>query len=208
MPSRSIAVVGGGISAAQVALEHASRGHRVDLISRHAVRLRQYDCDPGWFGPKFMDDFDQLESLAERRRAITRARHRGSMPADVRSSLLAATDAGRVIQHFGRVEDLVLGEDHLQLRLEGRALGVDVDELVLATGYAPWRPGGELVAALAARAPLPLSPCGYPVVDRALRWHPRIHVTGSLAELELGPIARNIAGARRAADRILASTNS
>ena len=38
--------------------------------------------------------------------------------------------------------------------------------------------------------------CGYPIVDRSLAWHPSIHVTGPLAELELGPTARNIHGAR------------
>ncbi|MCH2107642.1 MAG: hypothetical protein MK291_13495, partial [Planctomycetes bacterium] len=35
------------------------------------------------------------------------------------------------------------------------------------------------------------------------RWHPRVFVSGALAELELGPTARNIAGARRSADRIV-----
>ena len=45
--------------------------------------------------------------------------------------------------------------------------------------------------------------CGYPIVDSELRWHPRIYVSGPLAELELGPVSRNIAGARRAGDRIV-----
>jgi hypothetical protein len=43
----------------------------------------------------------------------------------------------------------------------------------------------------------------YPIVDRALRWHPGIHVTGPLAELEIGPPARNILGARLSAERLL-----
>ena len=43
---------------------------------------------------------------------------------------------------------------------------------------------------------------GYPIIDPSLRWHPR-YVTGPLAELELGPSSRNIAGARRAGERIL-----
>ena len=48
---------------------------------------------------------------------------------------------------------------------------------------------------------LPAAPCGYPIVDRCLRWHPRLFVTGALAELEIGPVARNIIGARLAGDR-------
>ncbi len=39
------------------------------------------------------------------------------------------------------------------------------------------------------------------LVDAALRGHPRIHVSGPLAELELS--SRNVAGARRAANRIV-----
>ena len=54
-------------------------------------------------------------------------------------------------------------------------------------------------------ASLPCASCGYPVVDKALRWHPRVYVSGPLAELELGPSSRNISGARRAAERLVAA---
>jgi len=47
--------------------------------------------------------------------------------------------------------------------------------------------------------------CGYPIVDSLLRWHPQIHVSGPLAELEIGPVSRNIVGARLAALRLLGS---
>jgi len=60
-----------------------------------------------------------------------------------------------------------------------------------------------MVDELVHSARLPCASCGYPIVDQALRWHPRVHVSGPLAELELGPSARNIAGARRAGDRIV-----
>jgi hypothetical protein len=40
------------------------------------------------------------------------------------------------------------------------------------------------------------------VVSKALRWARGLYVMGPLAELELGPTARNIAGARKAADRL------
>jgi len=55
----------------------------------------------------------------------------------------------------------------------------------------------------------PMEFCGYPIVDRDLRWgHPRIFVSGALAELELGPSARNIAGARLAAERIVQASRT
>ena len=50
---------------------------------------------------------------------------------------------------------------------------------------------------------LPCSECGYPLVSEGLEWAPRLHVMGALAELEIGPIARNISGARHAAERIV-----
>ena len=51
-------------------------------------------------------------------------------------------------------------------------------------------------------ASLPVAPCGFPIVDSALRWHTHIHVSGPLAELELGPVSRNVSGAQRAGDRL------
>ncbi|MCG8455952.1 MAG: hypothetical protein MI919_06680, partial [Holophagales bacterium] len=63
--------------------------------------------------------------------------------------------------------------------------------------------GGQMLDRLVSELELPCASCGYPVVDPWLRWHPRIQVSGPLAELELGPASRNIAGARRAGDRLI-----
>jgi len=62
-----------------------------------------------------------------------------------------------------------------------------------------------MVNELVRSAALPCATCGFPVLDAALRWHPRIYVSGPLAELQIGPVARNIAGAQRASDRIMAT---
>jgi len=42
-------------------------------------------------------------------------------------------------------------------------------------------------------------------VDKTLCWSPGLYVMGTLAELEMGPIAANIAGARQAARRLAAA---
>ena len=83
-----------------------------------------------------------------------------------------------------------------------------VDRVILATGFSTARPGGQMIDALIKSASLPLAPCGYPVVDEMCRWHPDIYVTGPLAELALGPASRNIAGARRAGDSIIAALDA
>ncbi|MEM9378952.1 MAG: FAD/NAD(P)-binding protein [Planctomycetota bacterium] len=201
---REVAVVGGGITAAQVALRLARDGHQVALISRHPVRIRQYDSEPGWFGPKHMRGFERLRDLRARRDSISGGRHRGSMPPDVHAALEAASARGDVQRYEAEIEEVDGQDGRLRISLAGGE-AVDVDGALLATGVAPGRPGGELVDGLVATASLPCAPCGYPVLDAALRWHPRIHVTGPLAELTIGPVARNIAGARRAADRIVGS---
>jgi hypothetical protein len=43
------------------------------------------------------------------------------------------------------------------------------------------------------------------VVDRTLAWAPGLHVSGALAELEVGPVARNIIGARLASEGVTAT---
>ncbi len=206
-PREVVAVVGGGISAAQVALRLAAEGHAVHLVARHALREHQFDSDPGWVGPKLMQGF-AAERDPERRRAMIReARHRGSMPPDVRRALRAAIDDGRIHWHLAEVDGLEQPGTELRLRLAGGD-ALQVGRVLLATGFSPERPGGALVDELVASASLPCARCGYPIVDRGLRWHPRVRVTGPLAELELGPASRNITGAQRAGERLIASLHS
>ncbi|MEL6182661.1 MAG: FAD/NAD(P)-binding protein [Myxococcota bacterium] len=197
----TVAIVGGGLSAAQVALRLSKEHHRVHLISRHALRQHQFDSDPGWLG-KHMFRFSQERSFDRRRAMISDARHRGSVPPDIRNALRRAINKGRITWHETEIEDAVVGRDGLRLCL-AHADDLDVDRVLLATGFASERPGGAMVDELIASASLPCARCGYPIVDAALRWHSRIVVSGPLAELELGPISRNIAGARRAGARLI-----
>lgn len=200
---RHALVVGGGISAVQLALALAEReAGAVTLLTRHPLREAQFDSDPGWLGPRFLTDFAKLRDLGRRRAEIDAARKRGSASRDVLVALRRARKAGRITLLHDEVVrarfDRSLGPE---LWLRGGKL-VHADRVVLATGFERRRPGRWLDAAIA-RERLPLADCGFPIVDAALRWHPRIHVSGPLAELEIGPVARNIAGARMAAQRIV-----
>ncbi|MEM1182749.1 MAG: FAD/NAD(P)-binding protein [Acidobacteriota bacterium] len=203
-PEENILVVGGGISAAQLALRLAVGGRTVDLVRRHPSRVHDFDSDPGWLGPKLMPGFRQERCPTRRRQILQRARYRGSVTPEVHRALKAAVSSGRVHIHEEDVVALRTHDDAVELAL---ASGQELkgDRLVLATGFAGRRPGGEMLDRLAAEFDLPCASCGYPVVDPWLRWHPRIQVTGPLAELELGPVSRNIAGARRAGDRMMSA---
>ncbi len=200
-PSK-VAIVGGGISAVQAALRLQGEGHSVHLVSRHSVRTHQFDSAPGWLGPKLMNGFRRESCLEARRTMIRDARYRGSVPPTVRAHLRTAIDQGAIAWHEASVETVHATRDKATLVLsDGNSL--ELDRLLLATGMSQERPGGALVDELIETANLPVARCGFPVVDRALRWHPRIHVSGALAELELGPTSRNIAGARRAGERLV-----
>lgn len=200
----TVVVLGGGITAGQVALRLTRDGHRVHMVSSHDLREHQFDSDSGWLGPKYMEGFRREPSLERRRTLITKARHLGSVPPGVHRALRRAIGSGALGWYRGTVTRMASTGDGIELQLDsGTAL--EAHRLILATGFASRRPGGALLDEMIASAALPCASCGYPVADAALRWHPRVHVSGPLAELELGPTARNIAGARQAGDRIVTS---
>ena len=198
----TIAVVGGGISAGQVALRLQKQGNEVHLVSRHEIREHQFDSDPGWLGPRYMNGFSEERDLSNRRKMITHARHRGSLPPDVNNSLQQAMICDEITRHESEISNLKLMDDGASLEMNDGSV-LQVHRILLATGFAPNRPGGKFVDQLIEAASLPCSECGYPIVDETLCWHPGIYVSGPLAELEIGPSSRNISGARRAAKRIV-----
>ncbi len=203
---KSVAILGGGISAAQLAVRLADAGKTVTIIARHFPREHDFDSEPGWIGPKYMRGFAAVQDPGVRRHIISKARHRGSMPPDVKRALTRAQNAGSVRWTVGALMGGTVHGGSMVLALDGEQADVEVEALVLATGFSSRRPGGEMLDKLVAEHDLPVAECGYPLVDDQLRWHPRVFVTGPLAELELGPTARNLTGARRAADRVVAAS--
>ncbi len=201
-----IGVVGGGISAGQFALSLLGRGCPVTLLMRHPFRVEELDADPGWVGPKELRAFHAVEDPAARRRMIQAARHRGSMPEEVVGRLRAAQGS----EHFSLKEGAEVEGGRAAPGREGawevEVAGVPpvvVSSVVLATGVGCGRPPGEeWIGGFATELELPRAPCGYPVPDAALQWGEGLHLSGSLAELELGPVARNIVGARMAGTRL------
>ena len=201
---QKVVVLGGGISAAQVAVRVARTGRTVTVLSRHAPREQQFDSDPGWVGPKNMRGFSEIQDHRRRREIIRKARHRGSMPKDVLLDLRRALANEDLSWQLGSLEGGTV-EDGGAMRLTctGTSEELRADALLLATGFCSRRPGGAMVDMLVAENDLPVSDCGYPIVDKSLQWHPGLYTTGPLAELELGPVSRNITGGRRAAERLV-----
>lgn len=197
-----VVIVGGGLTAVQTALSLARTGkNQVTLLSRHRLRAHHFDADPGWMGPKYLNAFNSEPSYEKRREMILSARFRGSAPKDVLRQLDTEIAAGRVKLHIGEATAANFEQERFFLSLaDGGCL--EAEAMLLATGFIRKRPGGSAIDELIERYALQTAPCGFPIVDRALRWHPRIAVMGPLAELEVGPTSRNIVGAQRAAVRI------
>jgi thioredoxin reductase len=194
-------VLGGGLSAAQAALRLMEEAPgRVALLSRHPLRVHAFDSDPGWQG-SFLPAFRREGDLARRRAIIQRARHRGSLPQEVARAVGRAVQQGQLRHLQDQVEGAEASGSGITLRLQ-RGGALTAARLYLATGFRPERPGGAFLDRAIAELGLRCASCGYPVVDPVLQWRPALHVTGPLAELELGPVARNIVGAQLSAARL------
>ena len=199
-----LVIVGGGISAAQSALRLSRRNpdaEPVRILSRHPLRVFDFDTDSTWLGPRRIRSYERLSDPDARRRVIAEERHRGSTPPYVVLSLERAIRTGRIVSTSGEVDSARVENGVISLLSGGEELRADA--VALATGFSQERPGGAFVDSVIEELELECASCGYPLVDRRLCWGGRLFVTGPLAELELGPAARNIHGARLAGKRLV-----
>lgn len=198
-----IAIIGGGITAAHLAIKMAGEyPGEVTLIKRHPFRIHDFDSDPGWLGLKFQGPYRKVKDYKIRRELIKEARLKGSIPKDVfrKVKALEAKQKLRIVD--GEIDSYAIEQNYMTLY--AGAESYQVRHTILATGFLPTRPG-NWVEKLIEEEQLRCANCGYPIVSKDLQWCPHLYVMGPLAELEMGPIARNISGARQAAERIVAS---
>jgi len=194
-------IIGGGISAVQTALKLAEEAREeIRVISDHGLKERFYDFDPCWIGPKCLRDYYRLD-YPQRRQVIDRARFPGTLPSEVLAEFREAVARKRVQFQQDRVRNAAVAAG--QVRLDTGSGRVSADRVILATGFLPRRPGGALIDQAVEALNLRCNPCGYPIVGDDLQWGERLYVTGPLAELQVGPCARNIIGARNAGKHLL-----
>jgi len=202
-PWNHAVVIGGGITAAQTALAMAERQPgTVTLVSRHPLHVKEFDSNPCWLGPRCMDRFQREKDMSVRRRLIVQGRQPGTIPPDVDDMFNKALEEGRLAFQTGAVQQAKTDNAMVSLRLEDGS-SLETDCVILCTGFDSRRPGAPWLDRTIAQLGLPCAPCGYPLVDTTLQWQKGVFVMGPLAELEIGPVARNISGARFAAQRIV-----
>lgn len=199
-------VIGGGISAVQTALAMLQQQEhgQVTLLMRHPIRVQTFDSDPCWVTNLCLDTFHKDKDYDQRRELIMKTRHKGTMPEDVAHLLQTAVTRNHLTRRMGQVlRAEQISAKWMSLYFDSQAEPLKTDCVILATGFDQKRPGGRWLDQAIDDYQLPYAPCGYPIVDESLRWQPGLYVTGPLAELEIGPVARNIIGARLAGERII-----
>ncbi|WP_028400001.1 FAD/NAD(P)-binding protein [Ectobacillus panaciterrae] len=200
-----VTIVGAGITAAHLAVKLTAQfPGQVTMIKRHPFRVHDFDSAPGWLGPKYMHSFLKIQDYKERRSLIKNARHKGSMPSELHSKLLHLERRGALHIINDEIEGASRENEKICLHLKESGAHA-ASTVILATGFQPALPGKELLQPLIEQEQLLCAECGYPIVSPSLEWTKDLYVAGGLAELEIGPSARNISGARSAAERIVNS---
>lgn len=194
-PGRRTAVIGGGITGAQLALRGAEAGHTVCWLTRSPPRAADFDSDPCYAGPRCMTPFIDTP-IAARTRLLRDARQPGTLPPDVMTRITAALSARQLSWQCAGVAEY---RDH-QLRLEnGRTLAAE--RVILATGFEPIARRHSLLGRCIEQLDLTTDD-DHVVINDALEALPGLHLAGRPASLQLGPMAGNLKGARMAGQRL------
>ncbi|MCQ6275844.1 SidA/IucD/PvdA family monooxygenase [Bacillus sp. V3B] len=199
-----IVVIGGGITAAHLTIKLSSMfPGKVILVKRHPFRIVDFDSDPGWLGPKNLGSYHKIKNYEERRIIIQQSRNKGSLPKELFYKLKRFESENKVTIIEGEIAAACANRNEITLNIGDKE--IKVHNILLATGFSPSLPGKNWLNKLIKNLNLSCAQCGYPIINKNLQWYPGLYVSGPLAELELGPIARNISGARHAAERIVSS---
>lgn len=190
-------VVGSGISAAHLCLRLLKENNnKIHLWTNKHIDVHDFDADPGWLGPKNMTSFNAIESSEQRFDIIKRERHRGSMPKELELRLKKYIKQNRLNMHINELTDIQ------QHHICTEKYCLRYDHILLATGFKESIMQQLIIKHLTNHFQAPITSCGLPYISPTLEWLPNLFVTGGLADLVLGPFARNIMGGREAALRI------
>lgn len=207
---RSVVVIGGGLSSAQVALAYLSKGesapHVYILTRRKSWLVRDFDIPAQWVD-RWSEKYASLRrdfaarAFPERAVQIRSVRGGGSIPPNYFELLLAEQAKGRLtLLKDAEVKRADFGEDGVSLLVESEHDRFEIQalEIVLATGT---QLAVDRVPCLQwLRQNRPIGEHGNaPAIEEDLRWAPGVDafVLGAHAALQLGPDAVNLAGARR-----------
>ena len=200
-----IVVVGGGLTAGTLAKSLSERGHDIALVARKPLKTEQFDFPPVWLGPKALAEFASEANFQRRYDIIQQNRGEGSITPDIMEALM---DAPNVVLYPETCIHSIVSVDrkgqaqHLQVETtQGVIRGVS--RLILATGYQFNLHRYKFLRELITQHKVPLI-CGLPCLDDDLQLYPiqNLFGSGTIAQLQIGPAAGNIAGVNLAYERL------
>ena len=200
-----IVIVGGGLTAGTLAKSLSERGHHVVLIARKALKTEQFDFPPIWLGPKALTEFANETDFRRRYDIIQQNRGEGSITPDVMEAVVSASNIDlypkTCIRSIVATEESPLIQ-RLQIETT-QGIITDVSRVVLATGYRFDLRRYGFLAELITKHQIPIVR-GLPCLDDDLQLHPiqNLFGSGTIAQLQIGPAAGNIAGASLAYERL------
>lgn len=189
-------VIGCGISAAHVVcrLHKENPNKTIHLWVNKPLACHAFDADPGWLGPKLMNDYLN-HTATERLTIIKKSRYKGSMPNELYRQLHQLEKEGRLIIHDTEIQNI----DNKYIYSNEEK--IQYNQIICATGYISTVEHLKFLHPLMKQQSLKLIN-GFPKTSVNLEWTDRLYVTGFLADIEVGPFARSIHGGRVAAKKI------
>ena len=196
-----IVIVGGGLTAGTLAKSLSEHGHSVALIARNQLRTEQFDFPPIWLGPKALAEFANETDFQRRYDIIQQNRGEGSITPDIMEALI---DAPNIDLYPETCIRNIVSVDRKGLKVE-TTQGViqGVSRVILATGYQFNLRRYSFLKELITQHQIPLVR-GLPCLDDDLQLHPveNLFGSGTIAQLQIGPAAGNIAGVNLAYERL------
>ena len=201
----SFVIVGGGLTAGTLAKSLSERRHKVALIARKQLKTEQFDFPPVWLGPNALAEFASETDFQRRYEIIQQNRGEGSITPNIMKAL---TDASNInVYPETRIQNIVsAGDSGPTQRLNvttNRGNIMNVSRIILATGYQFNLCRYGFLKELIAQHQIPLVR-GLPRLDADLQLYPvqNLFGSGTIAQLQIGPAAGNIAGANLAYERL------
>lgn len=196
-----VAIIGSGVTAAQLATRLCDRcDSKVQVLTDRLPQISWFDSDPGWNGPRLLGKLAGISDPVQRQEIVHQSRIRGSFPGDTAAQLLEMQVTGRLLLSVAAISSVKQRGSVVNVMTEQGEM--EFDRLVFATGFSPSPPAPALLAGIRQHIDLPTTAAGWPVVNEFCEWTDSMYLGGSLAQLELGPVSRNISGIRGLARRI------
>ncbi|MEO1397026.1 MAG: FAD/NAD(P)-binding protein [Cyanobacteria bacterium J06634_5] len=213
LAGETVLIVGGGLTSAHLALGAIKRGAKVLLLGRRTFKEKIFDAAPGWLGPKYLKGFEAEPDWHQRWQMIQQARDGGSMTPEALTKLRKLSHEDRVVLYERcEVTSATWQQTHWQVRCNNSANHLvehdcfehqHIDRIWLATGTQIDIATHPLLGEILAQYPIEIVN-GLPVLDKYLRWPGcNLFLMGPWSALRVGPVARNLFGAKMACDRIV-----